>query len=77
MACLDNGGRPIEVKLTSRTARDDLASLNANADLIGADRRFLVCRRAEFVQSGNQTVCDLEGDARLPEAARPGGRGPS
>ena len=60
---LEVGGErwAIEVKLTSRPARDDLASLNANADLIGADRRFLVCRRAEFVQSGNQTVCDLEG----------------
>lgn len=51
----------IEIKLTSRPTRDDLASLNRNADLIEADRRFLVCRRAEFLQSGNQTVCDLEG----------------
>lgn len=51
----------IEVKLTSRPSRDDLASLNRNADLIEADRRFLVCRRSDLVQSGNQTVCDLEG----------------
>ena len=51
----------IEIKLTSRPTRDDLASLNRNADLIEADRRLLVCRRAKLLQSGNQTVCDLEG----------------
>ena len=51
----------LEVKLTSRPTREDLASLNRNADLIEADRRFLVCRRAEFLQSDNLTVCDLEG----------------
>ncbi len=50
----------IEIKLTTRPSRDDLASLNRNADLIEADRRFLVCRRSDLVQSGNQTVCDLE-----------------
>ena len=51
----------IEVKLTSRPSRDDLASLNRNADLIEADKRFLVCRSSDLVQSGSQTVCDLEG----------------
>lgn len=51
----------IEVKLTSRPTRDDLESLNRNADLIEADQRFLVCRRAELLRSGNQTICDLEG----------------
>ena len=51
----------IKVKLTSRPSRDDLASLNRIADLIEADRRFLVCRRSDLVQSGSQTVCDLEG----------------
>ncbi|MDE0451328.1 MAG: ATP-binding protein [Gammaproteobacteria bacterium] len=51
----------IEIKLTSRPSRDDLASLNRNADLIEADRRFLVCRQSDLVQSGGQTVCDLEG----------------
>ena len=51
----------IGVKLTSRPGRDDLATLNRNADLIEADQRFLVCRSSDLVQSGNQTVCDLEG----------------
>ncbi len=51
----------IEVKLTSRPSRDDLASLNRNADLIEANQRFLVCRSSDLVQSGSQTVCDLEG----------------
>ena len=60
---LELGGQrwAIEVKLTSRPDRHDLASLNRNADLIEADRRFLVCRRSDFVQSGSQTVCALEG----------------
>ena len=60
---LEFGGErwAIEVKLTSRPTRDDLASLNRNADLIEADQRFLVCRRAELLQSDNQTICDLEG----------------
>ena len=51
----------IEVKLTNRPGRHDLASLNRTADLIEADRRFLVRRRSDFAQSGNQTVCDLDG----------------
>lgn len=51
----------IEIKLTSRPSRDDLASLNRNADLIEADKRFLVCRRSDLVQGASQTVCDLEG----------------
>lgn len=60
---LELGGErwAIEIKLTSRPSRDDLASLNRNADLIEADRRFLVCRQSDLVQSGGQTVCDLEG----------------
>lgn len=51
----------IEVKLTSRPRREDLASLNMIADLVDSDRRFLVCRRSELIQSGNQTICDLNG----------------
>ena len=50
----------IEVKLTSRPGRDDLASLNSNADLIRATRRYLVTRGHETIQVGNQTVCNLE-----------------
>ena len=60
---LELGGErwAIEIKLTSRPSRHDLTTLNRNADLIEADRRFLVCRRSDLVQSGNQTVCDLDG----------------
>lgn len=57
--------KAIEVKLTSRPGRDDLAALNANADLIDADKRFLVCRRAEYITSGNQVICDLDRMLRI------------
>lgn len=51
----------MEIKLTTRPAFADMARLEANADLVNADRRFLVCQRAEFVQSGARVICDLEG----------------
>ena len=38
-----------------------MARLDANADLVGADRRFLVCQRNEFVESGPRILCNLEG----------------
>ena len=51
----------LEIKLTTHPGPNDMKRLNATADLIGADRRFLVCQRSEFLQSGPQVVCDLEG----------------
>ena len=39
----------------------DLARLNRNADLVGADRRFLVCRHSERMENGTQVVCGLAG----------------
>ena len=50
-----------ECKLTTQPRRGDLARLNANADLVGADRRFLVCQRSERIETGTQVVCDLGG----------------
>ena len=49
-----------EAKLTAAPGPADLARLNANADLIGADRRFLVCQRRGLMERGAQVVCDLE-----------------
>ena len=51
----------MEIKLTTRPALRDMARLEANADLVGADRRFLVCQRSDFIESGARIVCDLEG----------------
>ena len=51
----------LEMKLTARPRPQDVARLNANADLIDADRRFLVCQQCEFLESGPRIVCDLGG----------------
>ena len=51
----------MEIKLTTRPALRDMARLEANADLVDADRRFLVCQRSDFIESGARVVCDLEG----------------
>ena len=51
----------LEMKLTTRPHPADLARLNANADLVGADRRFLVCRRSDLMAAGTQVVCDVGG----------------
>ncbi len=49
----------VEIKLTTNPSRADMARLNEAADLIGAQRRFLVTRSVETADSGTQTVCDL------------------
>ena len=51
----------MEIKLTTHPALRDMARLEANADLVGADRRFLVCQRSDFIESGARVICDLEG----------------
>ena len=54
----------IETKLTTRPRRRDLARVAARADLVGADRRFLVSRSNQFVKGRNQVICDLDGMIR-------------
>ena len=49
-----------EAKLTAAPRPADLARLNANADLIGAERRLLVCQRRGLMEKASQIVCDLE-----------------
>ena len=51
----------LEVKLTTRPGLHDLKRLNAAADLISADRRFLICRRSPWLARDHQVVCDLDG----------------
>lgn len=38
-----------------------MALLNSNADLIGADKRFLVCMCSDDIVSGNQVICNMDG----------------
>ena len=51
----------MEIKLTTSPGPSHMARLDANADLVGADRRFLVCHRSELVESGARILCDLPG----------------
>ena len=51
----------MEIKLTTGPAPADMARLDANADLVNANRRFLVCQCSEFLESDDRIVCDLEG----------------
>lgn len=50
-----------EIKLTADPKSDDLARLNKVADLIGADRRILVSRTRNPVESGSSASLDLPG----------------
>lgn len=51
----------IEVKLTTSPTSASMARLNRNADLIDAQRRFLVTRQPEPFSNGTQTACNLAG----------------
>lgn len=50
----------VEIKLTTNPSRSDMARLNATADLVDVDRRFLVTRQPGAISGGNQTVCDID-----------------
>ena len=63
----------VEAKLTTRPTRGHMARLNECADLIGADRRFLVSRLPGVTQSGAQTVCDLPTMVSIAPAGRADG----
>lgn len=51
----------IEAKLTTHPQMRSLARLDAVADLVGAKKRFLICRSSEMIESGDRIVCDLDG----------------
>lgn len=51
----------VEIKLTTRPGSADMARLREAADLIGANRRFLVTRQPERFSSGTHTACNLAG----------------
>jgi len=51
----------IEIKLTTRPRGADMNRLDQTADLIGANRRFLVTRQPESYGDAVRTACDLSG----------------
>ncbi|HET6584784.1 MAG TPA: hypothetical protein VFG69_15105, partial [Nannocystaceae bacterium] len=58
---LERGGErwAIEVKLTTTPTTADIARLDKTADLIAADRRFLVSQTRRVVDGGRTVSCDL------------------
>jgi predicted AAA+ superfamily ATPase len=63
---LDLGSRlwAVEVKLTSAPGVADMEKLDRHADLIRADRRFLVSRTRESAALGRRNSCNLAGFAQ-------------
>lgn len=49
----------VEIKLTTQPARRDLQRLKALSDAIGAERRILLSRSSEVVESKSGVACDL------------------
>jgi uncharacterized protein len=49
----------VEVKLTTNPGPDDLRRLDKTADLIGANRRFLVSQSPRIVEGARTASCDL------------------
>ena len=54
----------IEAKLTTQPEIRSMARLDAIADLVGANKRFLICRTSETIEAGSRIVCDLDGFCR-------------
>lgn len=48
-----------EIKLSTCSTIADMNKLNATADLIKADKRFLVSQSKEFIETGSHIVCNL------------------
>ncbi len=73
---LDFGSRlwAVEIKLTSSPSVSDVEKLNRHADLIKADRRFLVSRATPRVSGGKVVLCDLKTLANEIESSGADGR---
>ena len=63
---LDFGSKlwAVEIKLTALPSPADFEKLNRHADLVKADRRFLISRMRSRVSNGRVTSCDLQSFAR-------------
>ena len=51
----------VEIELTTHPKPGQMERLAKVADMVGADRRFLVCQQCGFAESGNRILCDLDG----------------
>jgi predicted AAA+ superfamily ATPase len=50
----------IEIKLSSSPSPRDMSRLNQAADMIAADRRFLISQTRQIVNEGSRVSCNLE-----------------
>lgn len=64
----------IEVKLSSSPSPQDMDRLNQAAQMIGADRRFLISKTRESVDEGNRVSCNLASMLKMLSTARSGSR---
>ncbi len=61
LICIDSNLYAVEVKLASSPDASDLQRLNHAADLINAERRYLICNIEENIESKSASVCNLNG----------------
>lgn len=64
----------VEIKLSSSPSPRDMSRLNQAADMIAADRRFLISETRHIVDDGNRVSCNLEWILETLQPARPGRR---
>ena len=62
----------IEIKLSSSPSTRDMSRLNQAADMIAADRRFLISQTRQIVDDGSRVSCNLEWILETLQPARPG-----
>ena len=58
LARVDSELWAVEARLTAQPRREDVARLRANADLVGADRLFLLCHGSGWIEAESSVVCD-------------------
>lgn len=58
---LERSGRPwaIEIKLTANPGQGDIVRLDKTADMVNAERRFLISQTPRMVEGRNTISCDL------------------
>lgn len=64
----------VEIKLSSSPSSRDMSRLNQAADMIAADRRFLISETRQIVDDGSRVSCNLEWILETLQPARPGRR---
>jgi uncharacterized protein len=64
----------IEIKLSASPSPRDMSRLNQAADMIAADRRFLISQTRQIVDEGSRVSCNLEWILETLQPARLGKR---